>query len=199
MLRQFFKSAHHPAAGPPLIRVSEGLGLYQPHVSLAPELYALVGAQRAYLHTYLPWVDTVHSLEDAQKLLRSAVSYNRKNHRLMLYILERGELLGAVGLVNIYRADRKAEIGYWLRHDRQGEGIITHCAEKLMHHAYVLLQYHRLFIQVAADNAASRAVAERLGFQLEGKLREASYLHGAFHHVCLYGHLRADWAARHGR
>ena len=196
MLKQFFRSAQHPASQPPFIRVSDTLGLYQPHTALSDELYALVEAQRAHLHAFLPWVGTVNSPEDAQKHLRSAISYNRKNHRLMLYIIERGELLGAVGLVNIYRADRKAEIGYWLRGDRQGEGIITRCAEKLMHHTYVLLQYNRLFIQVAAGNTASRAVAERLGFQLEGKLRQASYLHGDFHHVCLYGHLRTDWEAR---
>ena len=196
MLKQFFRSASPPEARPPFIRVSDTLGLYQPYPALAPALFDLVEAQRAHLHPFLPWVSTVRTLEDAQKHLRSAVSYNRKNQRLMLYLLEAGELLGAIGLVNIYRADRKAELGYWLRADRQGEGLITRCAEKLMHHAYVLLQYNRLFVQVAADNTASRAVAERLGFRLEGRLREATLLHGAFHHVCIYGHLRTDWQAR---
>lgn len=193
MLKQFFRSAQHPASQPPFIRVSDTLGLYQPHLALATELYELVEADRAHLHPFLPWVQNVRSEEAARKLLRSNVSYNKKNHRLMLYIIERDELLGAVGLVNIYRADRKAELGYWLRSDRQGEGIITRCAGRLMHHAYMLLQFNRLFVQIAASNVASRAVAARLGFQLEGKLRSATFLHGAFHPVCIYGHLRADW------
>ena len=197
MLKQFFRSAAHPASQPPFIRVSDTLGLYQPHQALAGELFGLVEADRTHLHPFLPWVQNVRSEEDARKLLRSNISYNKKNNRLMLYVIERDELLGAVGLVNIYRADRKAELGYWLRSGRQGEGIVTRCAERLMHHAYMLLQFNRLFVQVAAENTASRAVAERLGFQLEGKLREATYLHGAFHPVCIYGHLRADWQAHH--
>ena len=196
MLKHLFRGTDQSADQPPLIRIDAEIGLYQPHLSMAPQLFEIVRTQREYLHPFLGWVDKVHSLADTEKMLRSAIAYNKKNQRLMLYIVREGEILGAVGLVNIYRTDRKAEIGYWLRADCQGESIITRCAEKLIHHAYVLLQFNRLFIQVADQNTASRAVAERLGFQLEGKLRQASYLHRAFHHVCLYGHLREDWEAR---
>jgi ribosomal-protein-serine acetyltransferase len=50
-----------------------------------------------------------------------------------------------------------------------------------------------LEIRCVVENAKSRAVAERLGYTLEGILKEAYLLHGHFRDLALYAMLPEHW------
>jgi ribosomal-protein-serine acetyltransferase len=76
--------------------------------------------------------------------------------------------------------DRSAEIGYWIASDLEGRGYVTRATRRLMDVAFGAAGLHRLVIRCAMDNGRSRRVAERLGFRLEGLLREAQWVGGRF-------------------
>jgi ribosomal-protein-serine acetyltransferase len=55
------------------------------------------------------------------------------------------------------------------------------------------MRLHRLEVRCAVANARSRAIPERLGFRLEGTIREAEWLYDRFVDHAVYGLLEAEW------
>ena len=80
-------------------------------------------------------------------------------------------LVGRVGLMEIDTAARCAELGYMLRTDFEGQGLMTEAAHKLASHAFGLGGLHRLSAYVDVENVGSQRVLSRLGFRHEGTLR----------------------------
>ncbi|RDH42682.1 GNAT family N-acetyltransferase [Zooshikella ganghwensis] len=88
------------------------------------------------------------------------------------------QLIGSVSLNTINWQQRVATLGYWLDADFTGQGIIHRCAEKLVHYCFSQLKLRTIEIHCHADNTASIAVANRLGFEIEQKLRQAGEVDG---------------------
>lgn len=85
-----------------------------------------------------------------------------------------GELVGSVGLVRITPpgpAGREAELGYWTAKEQRRRGYTAEAAGAVADWALGELGVERLEWVAEVGNAASRAVAERLGFVMEGTLR----------------------------
>ena len=73
----------------------------------------------------------------------------------------------------VYGAADRAEIGYWLRKDMTGQGLVTEGVERIMGVAPGLARIGRLEIRCDAENLASSAIPKRLGFSLEQTLERA--------------------------
>ncbi|MFI8517325.1 GNAT family N-acetyltransferase [Streptomyces sp. NPDC085481] len=80
--------------------------------------------------------------------------------------LEGGPLLAAAGLHA--RGQGIREVGFWLGKEHRGRGYMTEAVGALAHWAFTALGVHRLLWRAEVGNTASRAVAERAGFTLEG-------------------------------
>ena len=86
---------------------------------------------------------------------------------------ETGRLLGSIGLR--WNEPREvAEVGYWLRQDARGDGVMTRALE-LATKLALESGAARVQLRAAVGNDASRRVAERAGFRLEGILRSAHW------------------------
>lgn len=68
----------------------------------------------------------------------------------------------------------KFEIGYWLDSRFSGKGYMTEAVEGIAAFAFKELHAKRLEIRCDARNKKSRAVAERVGFNLEGILENSA-------------------------
>ncbi|MFI1830088.1 GNAT family N-acetyltransferase [Streptomyces sp. NPDC020412] len=63
------------------------------------------------------------------------------------------------------------EVGFWLGEQYRGRGIMTEAVDALARWAFSRLAATRLEWRAEVGNAASRAVAVRAGFTVEGELR----------------------------
>jgi RimJ/RimL family protein N-acetyltransferase len=87
---------------------------------------------------------------------------------------EPGELLGLVGL---HGADLTgepggtAEVGYWLRTEGRGRGLMTRAVRLVSGWAFDDLGLAVITWYAVVGNDASRRVAEAAGYQVEGTLR----------------------------
>jgi RimJ/RimL family protein N-acetyltransferase len=79
-----------------------------------------------------------------------------------------GEVLGVIGLDR--RGGDSAELHYWIRSDHAGRGLTTEAAAAVMAWGFANLGIDRLTLWAGRDNAASRRVAEKLGFRHLGPL-----------------------------
>ena len=82
-----------------------------------------------------------------------------------------GELLASVGLVELVLAEAQAEIGYWTAPWARGRGVATDATLAVARWAFSALGVKRLDWLAVVGNTASRRVAERAGFTVEGTLR----------------------------
>ncbi|PZT69360.1 GNAT family N-acetyltransferase [Streptomyces sp. SW4] len=80
-----------------------------------------------------------------------------------------GDLTGMLGLT--MRSPGTAEIGFWAAKEHRGNGYVTEAALAVCRWAFTERKIDRVEWRAETGNTASRAVAERAGFTLEGTLR----------------------------
>lgn len=102
-----------------------------------------------------------------------------------------GALIGAVGL-NLTRAHRRAELGYWIAKSRWGQGLATEASRAVMAYGFDTLGLHRIDAHHFVENPASGAVMRKLGMQREGRLRAMVWRDGVPRDLELYAMLATD-------
>ncbi|MFS0674680.1 GNAT family N-acetyltransferase [Ornithinibacillus sp. 179-J 7C1 HS] len=133
-------------------------------------------ASKNELLPWMPWAQREESEEDAEINIREAhVNFlNREDLRLLVFHKETGVLIANSGLHRIDWDVRKFEIGYWIDTRYSGKGYMTEAAKGIAEFAFRELKANRVEIRCDVKNVKSRAIAERLGFELEGILRQDS-------------------------
>ena len=159
----------------------------------AAPLFTLIDSHRLFLRRWLPWVDETRREEDTRAFIELAKRQWQAGQGFEFVIERDHELCGAIGINRMERANRLGAIGYWLRSDRQGLGIMTQSCRRLIEFGFEELGLNRLVLAAAVDNRPSRRVAERLGFALEGVFREAEWVNDRFVDHARYGLLRREW------
>jgi RimJ/RimL family protein N-acetyltransferase len=142
---------------------------------------------------WLAWCHANYSLEESlewvihcQKSWASGQEYN------FAVLDSKGEaFLGGVGLNQIDWSNGVANLGYWVRTSRSGQGIATAAARLAVTFGFEELHLNRIEITVAIANAASRRVAEKLGAVHEGVLPKKLLVAGQVHDAVLFS-LRSD-------
>jgi ribosomal-protein-serine acetyltransferase len=156
-------------------------------------LAEVVKANRAHLSPWLPWAESIRSGTDERFYIEMGIDKEARNEGFEAGIFVHNVLVGSVGLHYIAPDTRATEIGYWLAAGSTGNGVMTTSVRAVVAYAFEVLQLNRIEVRAAADNLKSRAVPERLGFRLEGVLRQAHTLHGALHDLAIYGLLASEW------
>ena len=164
-----------------------------PAPEFALSLFRIVDHQRRYLVTWMPWVTEVQDLMGVRKKLWEWQMYTEGGQQLITFIFYDNLLVGSIGFIKLDKVNHKAELGYWVREEMQGKGLITRSCSKLLDYGFQHLGLNRIFIRVPANNEKSMAIPERLKFRREGLLREDMKVSGRFHDVELYGILKKDW------
>lgn len=139
----------------------------------ASAIFEAVDCSRAELEPWMDWCTPEYSIEDALAWLRHLPAAWRAEEIFGFGVFggERGQFLGGCGLSNILWPYRLANLGYWIRSDRTGEGIATEAARRVARFGVEVLGLRRIEIVAAEHNHASRRVAVKTGATFEGILR----------------------------
>jgi ribosomal-protein-serine acetyltransferase len=156
-------------------------------------LFEAVEREREHLRPWLPWVEATRNEEDTLSFIRSVLEQFAGNRGFAAGIWTDGRLAGTIGVHRIDWLNRRVEIGYWLGREYEGRGIMTDACRAVVTHLFHELELHRVEIRCAVENARSAAIAKRLGFALEGTLREAQLAGGRYRDLLVFGMLRQDW------
>ncbi|HST59845.1 MAG TPA: GNAT family protein [Longimicrobium sp.] len=165
--------------------------LLQPHHAEA--LFRAVDENRAHLRQWLPWVDATRSVDDSRAFIRGTQKQFGADEGFQTVLVVRGEVAGMIGHTGIRWARRATGLGYWLAEKHQGRGFMTLACRAYVDHSFRELGLNRVEIRAATGNARSRAIPERLGFPLEGVLRDAEWLYDHFVDHAVYGLLAREW------
>jgi RimJ/RimL family protein N-acetyltransferase len=105
-------------------------------------------------------------------------------------------LVGSVGLRLLGPDRRSGEIGYWVATDARGRGVATAATRMLSDFGFETLGLRRIELNAAVANTASRRVAEKAGFELEGVRRAWRAVAGVPTDHCLYSRVAGGVARR---
>lgn len=157
---------------------------------------------RAEVCRYTPLVpgtveDLVERLADPDRT-RSVIDAEGQVVALVVERRDTGAVIGEVLLFWHSAADGHAEIGYVLHPDQAGQGFATEAASAVVGLAFDDLGAHRVSARMDGRNAASVAVAGRLGMRLEATYVEGEWFKGEWTTLLVFGLLRREWESRRG-
>jgi RimJ/RimL family protein N-acetyltransferase len=142
----------------------------------AQALFEAIDTSRDHLAPWMPWAAAHTSLNDSLGYIRRSQAQWLLRERLPVGIFEAATeaLVGGSGLERLDWRLRAFEIGYWLRASAQGHGYVQETVQLLTTLAFTHLGAKRVQIRMDPRNERSERVAQRLGFELEGTLRNVS-------------------------
>lgn len=139
----------------------------------APALRQALDESDQHLRPWIPWMrEEPRTLAQTTSWLRqSRAAFDRDvNYRYAVMDAASGALVGETGLYTRVGAGAR-EVGYWIRKARRGGGCAGEAANAMVRVAFEVDGVDRVELHCAPDNAASVAVARRLGFTHEATLR----------------------------
>ena len=166
------------------------------HLTDAEELYQLVHENYEHLYPWMGWVpDEGVTREGIRDFLRFSEKAVREQEQFNAAIVCDGHIIGSVGFPVIDWPNRIAHIGYWLDEDHLGTGTMTAAVSALTTYAFDALELNRVEIRCSVENHKSAAIPKRLGYKLEGTLRQSILIHGRYVDDHIFAMLSSDWAA----
>ena len=135
-----------------------------------------------------------YRLEHAQSFVgpMSSDAWAHKTAANFAVIDAAGTLVGSFGLVRMNPSQGVAEVGYWVAPDARRREVARRAAAAVTEWALRDVGFARVELLAAVENAASRRVAERIGFRQEGVLRSAAAGRGERLDLVIYSRIATD-------
>lgn len=131
--------------------------------------------------------------EIEQRWIEQAIVDHREGRHLRFGIVRPdGRLIGAVHLTHIDRENRHCRTGIMIDPSEQGKGRGRQAYALALPIAFGELGMNGVRAYVLHYNTASQRLYTALGFQLEGRQRQAVYKDDAFHDLLMYSLLRDE-------
>jgi RimJ/RimL family protein N-acetyltransferase len=108
-----------------------------------------------------------------------------------------GPLIGTAGIHRIYWPARNGRIGLMIgKQDLQGRGLGQATMRALVAFGFAKLALHKIWLVHYADNHRMKHIAGKLGFEVEGLLRDEYFHAGVYHDMVRHAQLEPDWRQR---
>jgi RimJ/RimL family protein N-acetyltransferase len=139
----------------------------------AQAIYEARVESRDHIRPWEPWADEQQTVQEQQALLAQWMAewLLRKNLYVGYWQHATERYLGSSG-IHVHSWDTGSfEIGYWVRASETGKGYVTETVKLLTDFAFTHLNASRVEIRCDERNERSAAVAKRLGYVQEARLR----------------------------
>lgn len=185
-----------PLAAPPSIQ-SERLLVRLFVQSDLPALYKVNSSEE--VTALLPYA-TWKSMADAEAWFQRMEGIQATGLALQFVVVLRstGMAIGTCLLFRFEEGSARAELGYVLGRAYWGQGFMREALEALIGTSFGNMGLRRIEAEVDARNQSSARLLRRVGFTMEGLLRQRWVAKGEVRDVEMFGLLRSDWPACQG-
>jgi RimJ/RimL family protein N-acetyltransferase len=119
--------------------------------------------------------------------------YWEREEGMLVIVSAEGEIAGHIEFFKPVNYWDAFELSYQLYEDRfAGRGYVTEAVQLLTDYLFASKKQNRIQLVIVPENAASRRIAEKCGFQSEGVARGAFFNDGRSQDVLIYGLTRDD-------
>jgi|SRR5690554_238438 len=106
---------------------------------------------------------------------------------------EEGELIAMGGFTGIHLEHKNAEFYVMVNPKLHGQGIGKKVSIWMYNYAFSQLDLHKIYLYTNDDNISAYSIYEKVGFKLEGVLREHKWKNGKYQNRRFYGLLKSEW------
>lgn len=146
-----------------MIKIDENIYLRLLSIEDAKDIFNAIDGNRPYFERWLPFVPFTKSVNDSLDYIISVI-----NSKELVYTIRNNDVFwGIIGFKETNLETKITELGYWLKEEFQGKGIITKSTKILCDNAFNERGINRILIKVEVGNNKSKAIPERLGFNLQ--------------------------------
>jgi RimJ/RimL family protein N-acetyltransferase len=141
----------------------------------ASGFFNLVENNKERISTYFPGIVTkTNTLEDTKAHVQERISGAAQDKYMIYLIIDNltNKPIGVVQLKDIDTNAKKREFGFFIDGDYVKKGIATKSILVASDYCFDTLGLNKVFMRIAEENTASRRVAEKCGFKVEGVLRD---------------------------
>lgn len=157
----------------------------------AEELQAAVLESASEVGRWMGWCHPRYSLDDARHWILAQQELTRKELAYEFAIRSAtGGFLGGCGVNNVNRANRFANLGYWVRTSAMGRGVAPAAVRLVADRVFRETDLIRLEIVCAIGNIRSQRVAEKVGAIREGVLRSRLHIPAGPSDAVMYSLIR---------
>lgn len=103
------------------------------------------------------------------------------------------EVIGSIGMVDVNEYHSQADVGYIIRKDHWGKGIMTECLRRVIQYCVEELNFNRLEACHAVENPASGRVMKKAGMKEEGVKRQYFPTDHGYIDTVMYAITRSDY------
>lgn len=127
------------------------------------------------------WIEKSNSGSENSELLRWGIFEKRRN-----------TIIGNIEL-RINRKHNRAEVGYWIGKEYRNNGYCEEALRKVIEIGFEVIKLNRIEAFSFSDNQTSNQLLEKVGFSLEGELRQESLMIGKYRNTKVYGFLSEEY------
>lgn len=128
----------------------------------APAIFGAIDTQREHLGRWLPFVAATHRAEQTQEVVAGMLA----DAANPVFTIRNGcAFAGLIGFKSANETTHTIEIGYWLRNEFQGKGLMTAAVQALCRLAFEEMGMEHVEIRCALGNHRSNRIPQRLGFR----------------------------------
>ncbi len=168
-----------PSPGWPVVLERDSLRLRPVRVS---DVSAWADVQARNREWLAPWEATSPDLMAGASFAAAVRGFRREARagRMIPLVVEvDGTFRGQVTVSQIaWGSTRSGSIGYWIDRAVAGRGHIPTAVAMVMDHCFDVVGLHRIEVNIRPENAASLAVARKLGLREEGLRRAFIHIDG---------------------
>ena len=144
-----------------------------------------------YILCYIP-----QNLEEARFELQywQRIFYDESGAYFAIATTDTNTMIGSVGVHNYNSQHKRIELSYDLCQKYWQQGITSKAIKQVLHYVFSELPVNRVECWVDINNTPSKNLLLKLGFTLEGTIRQHRFHNNKFHNVYYFSFLAQDYA-----
>ncbi|KPN96047.1 GNAT family N-acetyltransferase [Lysinibacillus sp. ZYM-1] len=103
------------------------------------------------------------------------------------------KVIGTCGYLNYEKEHNRIEIGYDLKPEYWGKGIMQEALSKIIHFAFTSMEINKIEAKIEPENKSSIKLLEKLGFYKEGVLRQHEFEKGKYVDLAIFSILKSEY------
>ncbi|MFV5689798.1 GNAT family N-acetyltransferase [Flavobacterium sp. ZT3R25] len=111
---------------------------------------------------------------------------NNEGINWAITLKENPKLIGIIGHYRIKPENHRAEIGYILLPEFNGQGIMAEAVKEAVRYGFEVMQLHSIEALIDPENFGSEKVLQKSGFIKEAHLKENEFYDGRFLDTVIY-------------